>query len=157
MSSATARFLREHYFEFADDLIGSLIDCLVLGRELFEGDIDLMLVGLGVATRSTGLRDMREVRLDDVLTGRVQSFPSGTTNVGSLAASLGLPRETTRRKVNRLLELGLIERRGDGLALTPAASVRFTPVRERLLDAFAHLKDRVETIERRPAADSSQS
>lgn len=155
MSSSTVQALREHYFEFADDLIGGLVDCLVAGRELFEGDIDLWLVGLAVATRSTEAREMRKLALDDVLAGRVERLPSHLTNVASLSASLGLPRETTRRKVNRLLELGLIERRGDGLALTPEAAIRFTPLREQLLETLVRFRDIVDDIERRGVSAES--
>jgi hypothetical protein len=50
-------------------------------------------------------------------------------NISSIAEASGLNRETTRRKVNRLLAAGLIQRSADGsISFTPGFSQRSEPI-----------------------------
>ena len=50
-------------------------------------------------------------------------------NAYSIASAINLPRETVRRKVERLIELGWVSKRGNGhLYITPAAHQHFAPL-----------------------------
>ena len=87
-----------------------------LQTTLFEGDIDLVIVGGAVAIASIESR-MREADFR-------KEFASANVVVGterqrgcnalSVAEATGLPRETVRRKIKRLIKLGILARRGVG-------------------------------------------
>lgn len=66
----------------------------------------------------------------------------------SLAAATGLPRETIRRKITRLIELGWVEKTGRAdVRITPKVSEHFTPdFNMRLLDKFLQTADRIRGV-----------
>jgi CRP-like cAMP-binding protein len=144
---ATLETLHAHYPDFAADLVNDILDCVAEARALFEGDLDRWMIVAAIAARTFQTREFKAIRIDDVLQGRIGSYPSLTTNVASLAESLGIARETARRKVAELVEMGFIERRGGGLALTPLASKRFSPVREQMLRLMLKARDIVGQVE----------
>lgn len=87
-----------------------------LQMALFDGDISLALVAgtVAIANVETRMRDpaFRQVfsRVDTVIDIDQQRG----CNVLSVAESTLLPRETARRKMNRLVEMGILVRRGVG-------------------------------------------
>lgn len=66
----------------------------------------------------------------------------------SLATATGLPRETVRRKIARLIELGWIEKTGRAeVRITPKVAEHFTPeFNIRLLDQFLQTADRIRGV-----------
>jgi hypothetical protein len=84
--------------------------------KLFADDIDLVVVAgsVAIANIETRMRDKdfrREFR--DVSTVVGIDRQRGC-NALSVAEATGLPRETVRRKINRLVEMGILVRRGVG-------------------------------------------
>ena len=141
-----AALLRENYATVAKDLVGPLVDLLVIARPAFGGDLDKLLILLVVALR-TAEDPKLDVRVDDVMSGRVQAFPSLRTNVRSIADSTGVPRETVRRKMADLIAAGWIRRDGDSLSYTPEAFRALLPVREAIIEAAARMHTTVRSVE----------
>jgi DNA-binding IclR family transcriptional regulator len=56
-------------------------------------------------------------------------FPSLGTNVRSVAESIGVPKETVRRKVGQLAQAGWIARQGNELRFTALAYQQLAGVR----------------------------
>jgi hypothetical protein len=149
MGGPTIEYLRARYPEFADEVTGVLVDCLQEARSHFAGDLDMFLIFLGVASRTSEGPEIKELRLEDVLQGRLDAFPGLWTNVSSLSESLGVPRESVRRKVGELVDLGYVGRAGNRLAITPFASQRFTPLREKIFQMMMRFREIVEQVEAR--------
>ena len=129
------RLLKE-YARVGADIWGPLLDCLVSARSHFGGDLDLLIIYVLV-----GLRTLQDPRASshwsDFGTRDEEVLPSLFTNVRSISGSTGMPCETARRKVARLVELGWMRREGDNLALTSKALSDFTGLREQLLKVVA--------------------
>jgi len=142
--SDPASLLRDKYTSASRFLISPLVDFLAAARSAFEGDLDRALILLVVALRTAEDPKIGEVRLEDVLSGKVESYPSLLTNVRSVAASTGIPRETVRRKAHWLIDKGWLSRVNDQLSLTPRASRELVPFREAMLDAASRLHALVE-------------
>ncbi|RAK52930.1 hypothetical protein [Phenylobacterium deserti] len=132
MAQPIVPLLRENYASIAKDLLTPLVDVLNVGRDRTGGDLDSLLIILVVALRTAEDRRIAGMTLEQVLNGEVQSYPSLTTNVRSIADSTSIPKETVRRKVGALIEAGWIAREDHSLALTPLASRMLTDVRESL-------------------------
>lgn len=111
---------------------------------LFEGDIDLVIIAGAVAVANIESR-MREAdfraafsRIDTIVGVQRQRG----CNALSVSEATGLPRETVRRKINRLIDLGIVSRRGIGdYILTPgvAQSEPFVSLFQRLSDETLRL------------------
>ena len=142
--SESASLLRDNYASVSRFLLSPMVDFLAAGRASFDGDLDRALIFLVVALRTAEDRKVEGIRLEDVLGGRVEAYPSLLTNVRSIAESTGIPRETVRRKVAALVGKGWLARRGDDLSITPRSSQELTPFREAMLDAAARLHVLVE-------------
>lgn len=82
----------------------------------FDNDIMLPLLLGEIALHNVGVlengRDMRPVR--DECVGGSEEAPLRPCNAYSIAAATGLPRETVRRKIGRLVEQGWVEKCENG-------------------------------------------
>ncbi|MDB5419807.1 MAG: hypothetical protein JWP50_3226 [Phenylobacterium sp.] len=114
----------------AEPILASLLELLSLARGAYGGDLDKFLIMMVVSIRAAGHKDFATALLRHRATGATPVFPSLGVNIQSIADSIGAPKETIRRKVTDLVELGWIERRGNELFLTPSAYETLTPVRE---------------------------
>jgi hypothetical protein len=79
------------------------------------GDLDLAMILVAVVA-ITGER-LTRAPLDEELRGLEADLPAGVRgecNISSIAAAAGLNRETTRRKVNALIEAGYLSRAESG-------------------------------------------
>lgn len=91
-------------------------------REVYFGDLDLALVGevIGAAGMEPGLRDaaFREKhKYFDKIIG-IEELRS--INSTSIAIATGIPRETVRRRIKRLLKLGfIVEKEPARYVMTP--------------------------------------
>jgi DNA-binding IclR family transcriptional regulator len=83
-----------------------------------------------VALRTTAHREFARRTPEQLISGELQVFPGLGTNGRSIAASLGVPKETVRRKVCELIEAGWLARQGSRLYFTAKAYQELTPVRE---------------------------
>ena len=132
MTGKTSDLLFDHYAVVAKDLLSPVLDLLVAIRTRFDGDLDLFIVFLLISLRTAQHPAAAAIDPHAVRRGEVQNYPSLLTNVRSISASTHIPYETARRKVARLIERGLVERRNGHLAITVAASYAFRDLRETL-------------------------
>jgi hypothetical protein len=101
---------------FAYLLVSFLSRTQWLRRQQFEGDLDLAVIAEAVAAAALDAR-MREptfleqYRSIDKVVGVERQRG---VNALSIAAATGIPRETARRKIKRLLELGVLVETGRG-------------------------------------------
>jgi hypothetical protein len=143
---SVSALLRANYVPVAKSLVGALVDLLVTARPVVGGDLDKLLIVMVVAQRTTQHPALDPGGLDDALSSRIEAYPSLYTNVRSIAESIGLPRETVRRKVAQLVDAGWIAREGDDLSYTPEASRALTPVREALFELAGRMHAVVESV-----------
>ena len=122
----------EHFPAVARDLLKPLLDLLSLSREVYGGDTDKFLIMLVVAIRTTEHAQFATFTQAELESGEVPVLPTLGTNVRSIADSVGIPKETVRRKVAELIEAGWIVRQGNELHATGRAYQESAPVREAL-------------------------
>ena len=121
--------LRGQSPHLSDLLMKPLLAYLLFAREVAGGDLDLNIILLVIAIRTVEHAEfsnlsMRE-RLEDL-----RVFPSLGVNTHSIAESSGIPRETVRRKVAKLVRNGWIARRGSTLHFTSQGFRETSLVRE---------------------------
>lgn len=148
MASLQAAMLRDHYALVAKDLLGPLLAVLNVGRERCGDDLDNFLIVLVVALRTAEDKRITGMTLDQVLSGEIDTYPSLSTNVRSIAESTGIPKETVRRKVGHLVDSGWVHRQEHNLSLTPQASRMFTEVREQILQMAVRYHQTILQLER---------
>ena len=122
-------------------LVGYLKDLY----RLFEGDLALVIILAEIAHHSSGPQlDTRKpgepMTTDDAAFSRMPSC-----SAYSLAAATGLPRETIRRKIARLAELGWIEKTDRAeVRITSKVGEHFFPdFNVKLLDQLLQTADRI--------------
>lgn len=126
---AVAELVAENYPALALRLLRPLLDLFALAREGCGGDLDKFLIMLVIAVRTTEHGLFATYSQAQLLSGEIPVFPTLGTNARSIAASVGLPRESVRRKVAELVEAGWIKRQGNELQFTTAAYQDLAPVR----------------------------
>ena len=139
--------LRRRYAQLAKDLVGPLIEALNVGRASCGGDLDKLLIVLVVGMRTAEDKRILDLELEEVLSGEIESFPSLSTNVRSIADSTGIPRESVRRKVAALVEAGWIDRDGRNLSVTPEAYRQLITLRESLLQMALRYAQMIQALE----------
>ena len=93
--------------------------------QLFPQDLVSAFIFDEVVAHAAGLMDPADWDLNDPLCAAPGALATRATNVHSLAASTGIPRETVRRKVKRLVAQGWLEQSEDGaLTLQPMSPER---------------------------------
>lgn len=120
-SDALLRLMATEYPKAALRLLRPLLDLLSVGREACGGDSDKFLIMLVVAVRTTEHPLFATYAQEELLDGTIPVFPSLGTNVRSVADSVGLPKETVRRKVGELIDTGWIARQDHELRFTDQA------------------------------------
>jgi len=96
-------------------LLGNLLHRLERGRrEVYFGDLDLARVAeiIGTAGVEPGMRDAAFRKQHRNFDSVVGVEGQRAVNATSIAGATGIPRETVRRKLQRLLKLGLIVEKG---------------------------------------------
>ena len=137
MTQRVEELLFDNYSRVAKDLLATSLDALIAIRTHFGGDLEAYVVFLLIALRTAEDPRISAVDPHAVRRGEVAEYPSLLTNVRSVAASTGIPYETVRRKVARLVEQGWVERRDGALRLTVKGSVDFRGLREKLFEMVA--------------------
>lgn len=98
--------------------VGSLTEFLIACRKAFHGDIDMFLVLTVIGDRTFSKRHADPgLDYEAFRTGAAQSTTSLDINLRSIADFSGIPRETVRRKINQLVELGWVAKQSDGSLL----------------------------------------
>lgn len=121
----------------------SLLRVLRLAIDLHEGDLESFAVYLAVITAGSG-RMLRDPELQ-ALYGDSEPLPDEARagiSRRAIADSLGLPRETVRRKIAKLIERELVFER-DGLVAAHAPAVTRPPQTREFTDGMIREFERV--------------
>ena len=151
MRPSASDLLSQNYGLVAKDLFAPLLDVFATARGAFGGDVEKAVVLLEVAIRTLQDPRLAGIDLKTVLRGELESYPSLSTNMRSIADSSGIPKETVRRKVAALVAEGLVLREGNQLSLSTTASPALTPVREAVLRLAARNYETVTALHNRDA------
>ncbi|WP_309643248.1 Lrp/AsnC family transcriptional regulator [Phenylobacterium sp.] len=117
MAGTPEDLLAENYSRVAARLLESLVEFLSVGRHAY-GDLERLLLFVIIAQRAYSDRTYSEAALGSDPPGAAHLTPL-STNILSLAEAASLPRETVRRKINELVDRGVVTRVGVNVALTP--------------------------------------
>ena len=120
----------EQYPRIASELLNPLLDLLTRSRDACGGDVEKFLIVLAVAVRTAQHPKFKALSPEQLLSGEIEVFPSLRTNIRSIADSMGMPKETVRRKVLELSEAGWMMRDGRDVFFTTRAYQELVPVRE---------------------------
>ena len=132
MTKRRQNIVTQHYPRIATSILSPLVDVLARARDACDGDMEKFLIMLVVAVRTTEHPEFRGASQELLMSGEVAVFPSLGTNVRSIADSVGIPKETARRKLDELIRKGWLVREARDLRLTARAYQDLTPVREGL-------------------------
>jgi hypothetical protein len=150
VGTSLIRLVEDSYPVIAKDLLNPLLELLLLSRDYCGGDVDKFLVLLVVGIRTTEHKAFAGYSQAELLSGDIAVFPGLGTNVRSIAASTGIPKETVRRKVAELVEAGWFAREGHNLYFTARAYQVLAPVREAVERLAVHYHDVVAGLARDP-------
>jgi hypothetical protein len=120
----------EQYPRIASELLNPLLDLLTRSRDACGGDVEKFLIVLAVGVRTAQHPAFKGLSQERLLSGELKVFPTLRTNIRSIADSMGMPRETVRRKVHELTETGWMVRDGRDVFFTAKAYQELVPVRE---------------------------
>jgi hypothetical protein len=149
MARLASDLLAQNYGLVAKDLFTPVLDVFGAARSAFDGDIEKAVVLLEVAVRTMQDPSLSHLDLKTLLSGTIETYPSLSTNMRSIADSSGIPKETVRRKVAALVQEGLVLRRGNNLSLSTTATPALTPVRDAVLKLAARNYDSVVGLQNR--------
>lgn len=117
-----------------DDLVGPALRFLEIHLRILKGDLQKHVILLAIAERSLAHPAHRAQSEAERMSDDTPPFPTRGVNVGSIAETSGIPRETVRRKVAQLVEAGWVVASSETLQLTPKAYRDLAPAREALED-----------------------
>lgn len=151
------RLLTELYPTIATELLKPLIQLLTVARDVCGGDVDKFLIILVVAVRTTEHPAFKTFSQADLLAGKVPVMPSLGTNMRSVAASVGIPKETARRKLADIYDAGWLVRDGRDIRFTAKGYRELAPVREAIEALALRNADTIEGLFRSLEAAGSET
>ncbi|MBR9856251.1 MAG: hypothetical protein GYB38_00935 [Gammaproteobacteria bacterium] len=133
--------LTTHFGRIWPAHVEALTELLIQLRQQFDGDLDLMLI-LGIIGTRTQPARLASAMTYAQFTAHDRPTPvSRPINIQSVAECSGIARETVRRKVGRLENMGLVTREASGnLLVTPQATGELTPSTEASLRYMAVMR-----------------
>lgn len=125
--------------------------CLNAVNQHLEGDLQLGLVGFAsvLRTRRDWFPFVEQNGINDAVVQELKAHPTYSTSIYELSNYIGMDRATVRRKLNKLAELGIMERDQDqrwhlvDFPTDGSVSRGFLLVRDLLalyLDVMSHLE-----------------
>lgn len=122
--------VRDNYPTVAAELLEPLLNFMTVARNLVGGDTDKVMVMLVISVRTKQSPDFAKLSNEQLERGEIPILPSLGVNIRSIADSIGMPRETVRRKVAELVEEGMVVRLGNDVRYTAAGYIAVAPARE---------------------------
>lgn len=116
----------------ASDLLRPVLNVFTAAREVCDGDVDKFLILLVLGMRMTEHPEFKQLTHSQIISGEPQLLPSLGTNTRSIAASIGLPKETARRKLAELVDSGWLVRLHWDFRLTTKGYAALDPIRSRI-------------------------
>lgn len=131
MSKTITELIADAYPRIATDLLSQQLRLLQISRAYCGNDLDKFMILIVVGLRTADHPEFKARTPDELVGADLDVFPGYGTNVRSVSESLGLPRETARRKIQELVNAGWLawdERRR--LHFTVKAYRELAPVRQ---------------------------
>lgn len=146
MPDARKPLLTELHPKIAFDLLQPLIELISVARHVCDDDADKFLILLVVGVRTAAHPAFKRFSHAELEAGTAPVLPSLGTNMRSISASLGIPKETTRRKLVELYEAGWLVRAERDARFTAEGYRRLAPVRDRIEALALRNADLVEAL-----------
>ncbi|QEY59059.1 helix-turn-helix domain-containing protein [Pseudomonas sp. C27(2019)] len=128
--------------------VEALCELLIVLRQQFFGDLDLMLILAIIGSRALPARLAQNMTYSQFITDNSKERADQPINIQSIAECSAIPRETVRRKVHKLQELGFIERDSSGiLTITSKAMSQLMPATEASLQYLIALSASSDVLE----------
>jgi hypothetical protein len=124
--------LAEHEADTTQRLLRPFVRLISISREACGGDADKFMILLTVAIRTAEHPDFASLTPEMLASGAAPRLPTLGLNMRSIAESMAMPRETTRRKVMELVRDGWLARDGASVQLTAKGYEELAPVRRGL-------------------------
>ena len=122
--------------------VEALCELLIVLRQQFFGDLDLMLILAIISSRTLPARQANNMTYTEFISDDSKHRADKPINIQSIAECSGIPRETVRRKVRKLEELDFIERDCNGmLKITDKAVSQLKPATEASMHYLVALGD----------------
>jgi DNA-binding MarR family transcriptional regulator len=110
VKQAALQTIRERFSHIQPIWVERHLGVLIALRAEFGADIDKAIILGLIGQRMMKMKDAPTLTYADMLTDEVPAMLGRFTNIESIAAASGIPRETVRRKVRELEERGWIKR-----------------------------------------------
>ena len=127
--------------------VEALCELLIALRQQFFGDLDLMLILAIISSRALPARQSSSMSYKQFINDHNKKRADQPINIQSVAECSGIARETVRRKVHKLEELGFIERDSHGmLTVTVKAFNTLAPATEASLQYLVAIVSSNDTV-----------
>jgi hypothetical protein len=113
VKEAALQIVRERFTRFQPLWVEKHLAILCALRAQFGADIDKAIILSVIGQRMMRGPTQPDLSYEQALRGGVPEYQGRFTNIESIAAASGIPRETVRRKVAELQSLGWVSR-GEG-------------------------------------------
>ncbi len=134
--------------------VEALCELLIVLRQQFFGDLDLMLILAIISSRTLPARQASNMTYAEFISDNSKQRADQPINIQSIAECSNIPRETVRRKVHKLEELGFIERDTSGmLKVTDRAISQLKPATEASMHYLVALGDSSAAAEKEQKKD----
>jgi hypothetical protein len=147
-----AKQYAERYGDAHPKILRHLIAWVLLMREGFDGDLDLMVVLAVIGDRAMADPSVKGYSYQGLIERKPVMPRVPLTNRKSIADSTGIPRETVRRKVATLIARGWVEELPDG-SLIPTIVAK-TELHSTTLHSFEVLGRLAEALQAVTAKDT---
>ena len=132
--------ITSHFGHIFPTHVDALCELLIVLRQQFFGDLDLMLILAIIGSRALPARQTSNMTYAEFISDNTKDRADQPINIQSIAECSGIARETVRRKVHKLEELGFIARDPSGmLTITDKATRQLAPATEASLQYLISL------------------
>ena len=152
--SSSSENITHHFGHIFPAHVEALCELLIVLRQQFFADLDLMLIVAIIGSRTLPARLASNMSYTDFISDHSKVRADQPINIQSIAECSGIPRETVRRKVNKLEKLGFIERDANSmLKITDKATQQLRPATEASLHYLITLSESRAAAERQQNID----
>ena len=129
--SFSSEKITNHFGHIFPTHVDALCELLIVLRKQFSGDLDLMLILAIISSRALPTRQASNMTYSEFISDVSKDRADQPINIQSIAECSGIARETVRRKVHKLDQLGFIQRDPSGmLTITDQAIQQLKPATE---------------------------
>lgn len=158
VKTAAMRIVEERFARIQPIWVEKHLAVLCALRAQFGADIDKAIILAVIGQRVMRGATQPDLNYQDVLSGEAPEYHGRFTNIESIAAASGVPRETVRRKIAELATLGWISRgkRGE-LTVTARAGADLDGITRLTMELVASVFEAINHELHLPDANSPSS